>query len=82
MKGGECGWQGVCRAEGNKGGGEWDNCNNIINKIYFFKKEASNAQIKKNRNLWENNIKRSNIYIIGIPGIEIKKEEGGGRKYI
>ena len=25
---------GVCRAEGNKGG-KWDNCNSIINKMYF-----------------------------------------------
>ena len=27
-------WEGVCRAEGNKGG-KWDNCNSIINKIYL-----------------------------------------------
>ena len=30
--------------EGNKGGGEWDNCNNIINKIYF-RKEKSKLQL-------------------------------------
>ena len=29
--------EGVCRAEGNRGGGKWDNCNSIINKIYFKK---------------------------------------------
>ena len=27
----------MCRVEGNKGGREWDNCNSIINKIYFKK---------------------------------------------
>ena len=26
---------GGCRVKGNKGGGEWDNCNSIINKIYY-----------------------------------------------
>ena len=36
-KGGECNWEGVvCRVEGNNGG-KWDDCNNIINKIYFLK---------------------------------------------
>ena len=35
--GGKSGWEGVCRTEGNKGG-EWDNCNSIINKIYLKKK--------------------------------------------
>ena len=35
----ECKWEGVCRAEGNEGeGGEWDNCNSIINKVYYKKK--------------------------------------------
>ena len=38
---GECGAEGVCSAEGNKGG-EWDNCNSIINKYTlkncFYKK--------------------------------------------
>ena len=29
---------GVCRVEGNKGE-RWDNCNNIINKIYYKKKK-------------------------------------------
>ena len=36
LKGGECGWEGVCRAEGSEGG-KWDNCNSII-KIYFLKR--------------------------------------------
>ena len=40
LKGGGCGWEGVCRTEGNKGG-KWVNCNSIINKIYF-KKEKKN----------------------------------------
>ena len=30
----------MCRVEGSEGG-KWDNCNSIINKIYFFKKEAT-----------------------------------------
>ena len=37
--GGECGREGVCRMEWNEGG-KWDNCNSIIQKIYFFKKEC------------------------------------------
>ena len=28
---------GGCRAEGNKGDKKWDNCNNVINKIYLKK---------------------------------------------
>ena len=36
LKGGECGQEGECRAEGSEGG-KWDNCNTIINKIYCFK---------------------------------------------
>ena len=35
---GECWWGQWCRAEGNKGGGEWDNFNSITNKTYFKKK--------------------------------------------
>ena len=35
LRGVGCGWEGSCRAEGNKGGGEWNNCNSIINKIYL-----------------------------------------------
>ena len=27
----------MCRAEGNKGEKKWDNCNSIINKIFFKK---------------------------------------------
>ena len=30
--------------EGNKGEEKWDNCNSIINKIYFLKKKQSNQQ--------------------------------------
>ena len=26
---------GGCKAEGGKGGGIWDNCNSIINKVYL-----------------------------------------------
>ena len=38
LRWGNAGGGGVCRVEGNKrGGGEWDNCNSIINKIYFKK---------------------------------------------
>ena len=29
-----------CRVEGNKGG-KWDNCNSIINKIFFKKDKRS-----------------------------------------
>ena len=36
LKRGDCGWEGVCRVEGNKRG-KWDNCNSIINKIYLRK---------------------------------------------
>ena len=36
LKGRNAGGRGVCRVEGNKGG-KWDNCNSIINKIYFLK---------------------------------------------
>ena len=32
----ECRWEGVCRAERKKGE-KWDNCNSIMNKIYFLK---------------------------------------------
>ena len=35
---------GGCRAEGNKGEKKWDNCNSIINKIYFLK---ANNLVKK-----------------------------------
>ena len=35
LKGGGYGWEGVRRAEGNKARKKWDNCNSIINKIYF-----------------------------------------------
>ena len=42
LKRGECGWEGVCGVEGNKGG-EWDNCNSIINKIYLKKTSAINC---------------------------------------
>ena len=38
LKGRECGWEAVCRAEGNKGEKKWDNCNSIINKIYLKRK--------------------------------------------
>ena len=38
---------GWCRAEGNRGKKKWDNCNHVINKIYFKK-------IKK-MNQWEKN---------------------------
>ena len=31
---------GGCRAEWNKGEKKWDNCNSIINKIYFSKKDS------------------------------------------
>ena len=34
---GECGWEGVCRPQGNKGEKKWDNYNSIIKKIYFKK---------------------------------------------
>ena len=44
-----CGWEGVFRAEGNKGG-KWDNCNSIINKIYLKKKERR----KKRKHLFPN----------------------------
>ena len=37
LRGAECGWKGVCRAKGNKGGG-WENCNSIINEIYLKEK--------------------------------------------
>ena len=33
-----CGWEAVCRAEGNEGGWERDNCNSIIKK-YISKRE-------------------------------------------
>ena len=33
LKWGECEWEMVCRAEGDKGR-KWDTCNSIINKIY------------------------------------------------
>ena len=36
LRGGECGWEEWCRAEGNKEG-KWNNYNSIINKIYFKK---------------------------------------------
>ena len=36
---GNAGGRGGCRAEGNKGWGKWDNCNSIMNKIYFLKKK-------------------------------------------
>ena len=29
----------VCRMEGDKGGGEWNNCNSIINKTFLKRKE-------------------------------------------
>ena len=32
---GEWWWERGCRVEGNKGEKKWDNCNCIINKIYF-----------------------------------------------
>ena len=38
LSGGERGWEGVGRVEGNKEE-KWDNCNSIINKIHFLKKE-------------------------------------------
>ena len=39
---GECWWEGWYRAEGNKGKEKiWDNCNNIINKIYLKKRLIS-----------------------------------------
>ena len=44
-KGGECWWQGVCRAEGDKEGEKWNNCNSIINKIYF--KKCTKTEDKK-----------------------------------
>ena len=46
QKVGECGWEGVHRAEGNKGG-KWDNCNSIINKIYFKKISTMRSQFLK-----------------------------------
>ena len=41
--GGECRWEGMCRAEGSKGG-KWDNCNSIINEIYFKKTKTKQSQ--------------------------------------
>ena len=62
--GGWAGWSGVK-------GGEWDNCNSIINK-YIFKKN-----LKKNednmRSLW-NISKCTNIWIIGMPEEEEEQE--------
>ena len=34
-----------CRVERDKGGKKWDNCNNIINKIYIFKKCSINQYL-------------------------------------
>ena len=31
----------MCRVEGNKREKKWDNCNSIINKIYFTKKKGN-----------------------------------------
>ena len=48
--GGECGWKGVCRVEGNKGG-KWDNYNSVVNKIHIFYK--GNFLYSKLRSMWE-----------------------------
>ena len=40
LRGGNAGGKGV-QGEGEKRGEKWDNCNSIINKIYFFKKELT-----------------------------------------
>ena len=40
LKGGNVGGQGCAGQRGVKGG-KWDNCNSIINEIYFFKKERN-----------------------------------------
>ena len=37
LRGGECGWAGGAGQREIKEG-KWDNCNSIINKIYFLKK--------------------------------------------
>ena len=37
LRGQKCWWEGWCRAEGNKGEKKWDNCNSIINKMFFLK---------------------------------------------
>ena len=39
------------RVEGNKGEKKWDNCNNIINKIYFKNNNNSNSTVSSNRAL-------------------------------
>ena len=44
---GGCWWERVYRMEGNKGG-EWDNCNSIINKIYF---KNINSPLKNNNKI-------------------------------
>ena len=46
LRGVECWWEKWWRAEENKGG-KWDNCNNIINKIYFKKKKTKEKECHK-----------------------------------
>ena len=43
---------GVCRAEG----GKWDNCNGILNKMYFL----------KNRDLHIEDVQKSRFYCINL----------------
>ena len=39
-------WEGGGGQDGVEWGGEWDNCNSIINKYIFFKKEPEQQLIQ------------------------------------
>ena len=71
----------MCRVEGNKGEKkEWDNCNSIINKIYFLKKKDSRKGIifqmyPQDKNKFSSTcIKHYNI--AGIERCWVVKEQG------
>ena len=48
MGGGNVGGKGYAGWKGIKGG-KWDNCNSIINKIYFFKRIQSKQKEENNK---------------------------------
>ena len=54
-----------CRAEGNKGEEKkWDNCNSIINKIYFKKLKAFQkimSRVPKGKSHTEENISKTSV---------------------
>ena len=51
LKGGNVGGRGCARWSGVKGG-KWDNCNSMINKIYFLKIKKVKGQKNKLRGCW------------------------------